>query len=303
MYDVIILGGGPAGLTAAIYANRQKLKTLVLAGRSWGGQLMMTSLVENFPGFPEGIQGPDLMANMRKQAENFGAEIVDENFIKADFSTNPFKITAGDKVYESKAVIIATGANAKWLNVPGEQEKIGRGVSGCAPCDGPFFKEKEVVVAGGGDCAMEEAIILSKFARSVTIIHRRDQFRASPKMVDKAKENPKISFLMNKQITKVLGEGNVTGLELKDNATGEITEFKTDGIFVAIGHHPNTEGLDGIELDNEGYVKAHDRTKTNIEGVFVAGDIHDCIYQQAITAAAYGCMSALNVEMWLLGAE
>ncbi|OGH06982.1 MAG: thioredoxin-disulfide reductase [Candidatus Levybacteria bacterium RBG_16_35_11] len=300
MYDVLILGGGPAGMTAAIYASRAKLKTLVVAGENWGGQLMTTSLVENFPGFPEGIHGPELMERIKKQAEKFGAEFIYQNFKESDFSKSPFKITAGDKIFEAKTVIIAMGASAKWLKVPGEAEKIGRGVSGCAPCDGPFFKEKDIIVAGGGDCAMEEAIILTRFAKSVTIIHRRDTFKASIHMLNRAKSDPKIKFIVNKQITKILGQEKVEGVEVKDSITGEISQIKTEGIFVAIGHHPNTAGLKGIEFDDQGYVKAEDHIKTNISGVFVAGDIHDCLYQQAITAAGYGCMAALKVEEWLL---
>jgi thioredoxin reductase (NADPH) len=299
MYDVIILGSGPAGLTAAIYTTRAALKTLVIAGEKWGGQLMLTTLVENFPGFPAGIQGPELMMNMRKQAEHHGAEIIDSNFSHADFTTKPFVIMAGDKVFEAKSVIIATGADALWLNVPGEKDKIGRGVSSCAPCDAPFFRNKNVIVAGGGDSAMEEALVLTRFAQSVTIVHRRNELRASQIMQQKAKENPKIKFLLNHQITQVLGTDHVTGVKLKDNATNQEKDMAVEGVFVAIGHVPNTQVFKGIEVDQKGYVVVKDHTKTNIEGVFVAGDVHDNEYRQAVTAAGFGCAAALETERWL----
>lgn len=299
MYDVIILGSGPAGLTAAIYTTRADLKTLVISGVKWGGQLMLTTLVENFPGFPEGIQGPDLMANMRKQAEKFGAEFVDDDFTSADFSSRPFKISVGAKTYEAKSVIIATGADTKWLGVPGEQEKIGRGVSSCAPCDGAFFRDKNVVVVGGGDSAMEEALVLTKFASSVTIVHRRDQFKASEIMQKRVKENPKIKIMFNSEITEILGEGKVEKIKIKNNQTGQISEMPIDGVFVAIGHIPNTKAFKDIELDEQGFVKVHDHFLTNKEGVFVAGDVHDSRYKQAITAAGYGCAAALEAEKWL----
>jgi thioredoxin reductase (NADPH) len=299
VYDVIILGSGPAGLTAAIYTTRASLKTLVVAGEKWGGQLMLTTEVENFPGFPEGIQGPDLMANMRKQAEHHGAAFVDENFSSGDFSQRPFTITAADKTYKAKAILIATGADTKWLDVPGEKEKIGRGVSSCAPCDAPFFKEKDVIVAGGGDSAMEEAIVLTRFAKNVTIIHRRDELRASQIMIDKAKSNPKIKFLLNTQITEIKGEFKVEGVKIKNNATGEESELKADGVFVAIGHIPNSKVFPGIDVDEKGFIKVTEHTKTNMEGVFVAGDVHDRQYMQAITAAGFGCAAALEAERWL----
>ncbi len=299
MYDVIIIGSGPSGLTAAIYTTRAALKTLVIAGAKWGGQLMLTTEVENFPGFPEGIQGPDLMANMRKQAEHHGAEIVDVNFIKGDFSKAPFKVEAGEKTYEAKSIIIATGADTKWLGVPGEQERIGRGVSSCAPCDAPFFKEKDVIVAGGGDSAMEEACVLTRFAKSVTIVHRRDEFKASQAMLDKAKANPKIKFVLNSQIVEILGENVVTSVKLKNLVTTEESEMSTNGVFVAIGHIPNSAVFPGIEVDEKGFIKVHEHTKTNIEGVFVAGDVHDRQYMQAITAAGFGCAAALEAERWL----
>jgi thioredoxin reductase (NADPH) len=299
MYDVIIIGSGPAGLTAAIYTTRANLKTLVVAGGKWGGQLMLTTLVENYPGFPEGIQGPDLMLNMRKQAEKFGTEFIEEEFVSADFSKTPFKITVSDKVYEAKSVIIATGADTKWLGVKGEMEKIGRGVSSCAPCDGAFFKEKNVVVIGGGDSAMEEALFLTRFAANVTIIHRSENLKASQIMQDRAKNNPKIKFLYNTQVTEVLGENKVEGIKLLNNKTNETSEMPIDGVFVAIGHLPNTKVFKDIDLDEAGFVKVHDHFLTNKEGVFVAGDVHDSHYKQAVTAAGYGSAAALETERWL----
>jgi thioredoxin reductase (NADPH) len=303
LYDVIILGSGPAGLTAAIYTTRAGLKTLVIAGATWGGQLMLTTLVENFPGFPEGIQGPDLMANMRKQAEHFGAELVDSNFVAGEFSKRPFVVRTAEQSYTGKAVLIATGEDTKWLGVPGEKEKIGRGISSCAPCDAPFFRNKNVIVAGGGDSAMEEAIVLTRFANSVTIVHRRGELRASQIMQQKAKENPKIQFLLNKQITEVLGDQKVTGVKLKDSTTQKEEEMVTDGVFVAIGHIPNTSAFEGITLDEKGFVKVEARSRTNVEGVFVAGDVHDCLYRQAVTAAGFGCAAALEIEWWLSSRE
>lgn len=299
MYDVIILGSGPAGLTAAIYTTRASLKTLIIAGDKWGGQLMLTTEVENFPGFPEGILGPDLMANMRKQAEHHGAEIVDVNFTSGDFSKSPFIVHAGEKSYEGKSIIIATGADTKWLGVTGEKEKIGRGVSSCAPCDAPFFRNKNVIVAGGGDSAMEEALVLTRFAQSVSIVHRRDEFRASQIMIDKAKANPKIKFILNSQITEILGDMKVSGVKIKNNATNEESEMAIDGVFVAIGHIPNSQVFPGIDVDEKGFIIVHEHTKTNKEGVFVAGDVHDKQYMQAVTAAGFGCAAALEAERWL----
>jgi thioredoxin reductase (NADPH) len=298
-YDVIIIGSGPAGLTAAIYTTRADLKTLVISGVKWGGQLMLTTEVENFPGFPDGIQGPDLMANMRKQAERFGAEFIDDDFTSADFSSLPFKVSVGDKTYEAKSVIIATGADTKWLDVPGETEKIGRGVSSCAPCDAAFFRNKNVIVVGGGDSAMEEATVLSKFATNVTIVHRRDSFRASEIMQKRVKENPKIKILFNSAITEIFGEMKVEKVSIKNTQTQEESEMPIDGIFVAIGHMPNTSKFTGIDLDEEGFIKIHDHFLTNTDGVFVAGDVHDKDYKQAITAAGYGCSAALELQKWL----
>ena len=300
MYDVIIIGSGPAGLTAAIYTTRANLKTLIIAGVKWGGQLMLTTLVENFPGFPEGIQGPTLMTNMRKQAEHHGAEVVEENFTSADFSQKPFSVTVeSGKTFQSKAVIIATGADTKWLGVPGEKENVGRGVSTCAPCDAPFFRNKRVIVVGGGDSAMEEALVMTRYASEVIIVHRRGEFRASQIMQDKVKNHPKIHIIYNAEIVGIQGEQNVTGVKLKDTKTGEITEMPTDGVFVAIGHMPNTSPFKGILLDEQGFIKIHDHYLTNVEGVFVAGDVHDAQYKQAITAAGFGCAAALELEKWL----
>lgn len=302
MYDVIIIGSGPAGLTAAIYATRANLKTFVIAGGKWGGQLMLTTLVENYPGFPEGIYGPDLMMNMRKQAEKHGAEIVEKDFTKGEFNPpagGSFKVTAGDSVYEGKAVIVATGADTKWLGVPGEQEKIGRGVSSCAPCDGAFFRGKNVIVVGGGDAAMEEALFLTKFATSVTMIHRREEFRASKIMQDRVKANKTIKFIFNTEIKEILGGERVTSVKLFNSKTSQTSEMPIDGVFVAIGHIPNSAVFEGIETDPEGYIKVHEHYKTNREGIFVAGDVHDNHYRQAVTAAGYGCAAALEVERWL----
>ncbi len=320
MYDVIIIGSGPAGLTAAIYTTRANLKTLLIAGGKWGGQLMLTTLVENYPGFPDGIQGPDLMQNMRKQAERFGTEFIDGDFLEGDFSplrqgsegqARPtFKAKVGEKTYEGRSIIIATGADTKWLDVPGEKEKIGKGVSSCAPCDAFFFKGRKVIVVGGGDSAMEEAIVLANFAEAVTVIYRGETLRASQIMQDKAKKNPKIKFVFNTIATKILGEEKVTGVEIKNNKTNEISQMDIDGVFVAIGHIPNTAkfkampaGRQGIDLDEKGYIKVHDHTRTNIDGVFVAGDVHDSQYRQAVTAAGYGCAAALETERWIRDQE
>lgn len=303
MYDVIIIGSGPAGLTAAIYTTRANLKTLVIAGGKWGGQLMLTTEVDNFPGFPEGIQGPNLMQNMRKQAERFGAEFVDEDFSEGDFSAYPFKAKVGDKTYEGKAIIIATGADTKWLEVPGEKEKIGRGVSSCAPCDAFFFKNKNVIVVGGGDSAMEEAIVLAKFAEAVTVVYRGETLRASQIMQKKAMENPKIKFIYNTQLTEILGDIKVTGVKINNTKTNEKSEMDIDGVFVAIGHIPNSSKFKGIDVDEKGYIKVGDHYKTNIDGVFVSGDVHDYHYRQAITAAGFGCAAALEADSYLRGQE
>jgi thioredoxin reductase (NADPH) len=300
MYDVIIIGSGPAGLTAGIYTTRDRLKTLIIAGSVWGGQLQLTTLIENFPGFPDGIQGPDLMLAMRKQAERFGAEIVGADFSGGDFIKSPFKITAGGKEYVGRSIIIATGTNTQWLGVPGEKEKIGHGVAACAPCDAPFFKNKKVIVVGGGNAAMEEAMVLSNFAREVIIVYRGDSFhRASEVMIEKIKQNSKIKILCGAQIVEVLGKDKVETVKLKNTKTNKISEMAVDGIFVAISRKPNSEVFKGIEKDKDGFIKVRDQIKTNIEGVFVAGDVHNKAYQQAITAAGFGAMAALETQRWL----
>ncbi len=264
---------------------------------------MLTTLVENFPGFPEGIQGPDLMMAMRKQAEHHGAEVVELDFKDGDFSKSPFTVHAEDKIFKGKSVIVATGADTKWLDVPGEKEKIGRGVSSCAPCDAPFFKNKNIIVVGGGDSAMEEALVLTKFAKEITIVHRREEFKSSQIMQDRARKNPKISFMFNSEVVEVLGENNVTGVKIKNNKTNEVTSMSIDGIFVAIGHIPNSAVFKGIDVDDKGFIIVKDHYKTNIDGVFVAGDVHDSHYKQAITAAGFGCSAALEAEKWLESIE
>lgn len=299
MYDVIIIGSGPAGLTAAIYTTRAGLKTLVIAGAKWGGQLQLTTEVENFPGFPQGIMGPELMSNMRKQAEHHGAEIVDVNFLEGDFSKRPFMLKTPDTTYQAKSVILATGADTKWLGVPGEMERVGRGISTCAPCDGPFFRKKNIIVVGGGDSAMEEALVMTKYAAHVTLIHRSETFRASQVMQDKVFANEKITVVYNTEITEILGKNKVEKVVLKNNKTGESSEMVIDGIFVAIGHIPNTKVFNGIELDEKGFINVRDHFHTNVEGVFTAGDVHDNQYKQAITAAGFGCAAALEAEKWL----
>ncbi len=291
IYDVIIIGSGPAGLTAATYTSRDSLKTLVFGGGKWGGQLMLTSTVDNFPGFPEGIMGPDLMVNMKKQAERFGAEIKLEDVTSVDFQSKALKVNGID----TKSVIIATGADTVWLGVPGEDKLIGRGVSSCAPCDAFFFKGKKVIVVGGGDAAMEEAIVLSKFATEVTIVHRKDVFRASKIMQDRALALPNVKTLFNTEVAEVLGTEKVTGVKFKN---GE--EFLCDGVFVAIGHTPNTKLFEGqIDLDEKGFIKKTEGMQTSIPGVFVAGDVHDNHFKQAVTAAGFGCMAALEVSKFL----
>jgi len=312
MYDVIILGSGPAGYTAALYTSRAFLKTLVLTGKEAGGQLTTTSDVENYPGFPKGIQGPELMEEMKKQVERFGTEIRLETVVSLQSSVvslgeKNFIIKTESNKYQGKSVIIASGASAKYLGLPSEQRLMGKGVSACATCDGFFFKGKEVVVIGGGDTAMEEGTFLTRFATKVTIIHRREDFRASPIMLDRAKKNPKILFLTNKIVTEVLGETSVTGVKLKDVKTNNEEEFATQGFFLAIGHKPNTDFLKGIiDLDPKGYIYVkgiktpHDaHTQTNVPGVFAAGDCVDFKYRQAVVAAGMGCMAAMDAQRWL----
>lgn len=310
--NVIIIGSGPAGFTAALYAARANLFPLVLAGVKWGGQLMLTTDVENYPGFPEGILGPDLMQLFRKQAGRFGAEILNEDVTAVDLTARPFTIKAGAKSYKSKSVIIATGAEAKWLGFPNEQRLIGRGVSSCAPCDAFFFKDKKVVVIGGGDSAMEEALVLTKFASEVTIIHRREGFRASKILFERAKKNKKVSFLISSVVADVLGKDKVAGVKIKDVKSGKEKELAVDGMFLAIGHKPLSDIFKGqIELDEQGYVRripqgdgpGNFQMTTSVEGVFVAGDVHDYHFRQAVTAAGFGCMAALEAEKWIEAQE
>ncbi len=297
---VVIVGSGPAGLTAAIYAARANLRPIVLAGSTPGGQLMITSEVENYPGFPEGIDGPELMARFRAQAERFGARIVDVDVERVDFSERPFRLWAAGIEYRAQAVIVATGASAIWLGLPAEERLRGRGVSACATCDGFFFKDREVAVVGGGDSAFEEATFLTKFASKVHLLHRRDEFRASKIMIERAKANPKIVIHPNTVVEDILGETKVEGLRLRDTRSGEVREVPMDGLFVAIGHRPNTEIFrDWLEVDEKGYLVVHDETRTRIEGVFVAGDVHDHRYRQAVTAAGDGCKAAIDAERWL----
>lgn len=302
---VIIIGSGPAGLTAAIYAARADLKPVVIAGQNPGGQLMQTTEVENFPGFPKGIMGPDLMNGMLEQAKKFGARIIYENVMAVDFSKKPLKVTTETGEYLSPAVVIATGAEANWLNLESEQRLRGKGVSACATCDGFFFKDKAVAVVGGGDSAMEEATFLTKFASQVVVVHRREEFKASKAMLKKARDNSKISFLTNVQVLEVLGENSVTGLKVKNNGTGEEKVVDVQGVFLAIGHTPATKVFQaaGIETDEKGYVKITNHTRTNLEGVFVAGDVSDHRYRQAVSAAGAGCMAALDAEKYLAEQE
>ncbi|MBF6350122.1 MULTISPECIES: thioredoxin-disulfide reductase [Nocardia] len=299
--DLIIVGSGPAGYTAAVYAARAELEPLVFEGTQFGGALMTTTEVENFPGFRDGIMGPDLMEQMREQAKRFGAEIRTEDVDAIDLSGPVKKVTVGDDVYEAHAVILAMGSAARYLNVPGEQELLGRGVSACATCDGFFFKGQDIVVVGGGDSAMEEAIFLTKFASSVTVVHRRDEFRASRIMLERAKNNEKIRFRTNAEVTQVHGETSVTSLTLRDTRTGETAEFAATGLFVAIGHDPRSELVSGqVDRNAEGYVLVRDPgTETSVPGVFAAGDLVDHTYMQAITAAGTGCRAAIDAERWL----
>lgn len=302
-WDVVIVGSGPASFTAAVYTSRGALSTLILSGEKWGGQLMDTTTIDNFPGFPEGVLGPELMDKMKKQAQRFGTEIIEKMVTSVDFSKKPFEITAGDQKYLGKTVIIATGALTLWLNVPGEKELIGRGVSTCAPCDAPFFKEKVVAVVGGGDTAMEEASVLTKYAREVVVIHRRDAFRASEAMQKKVLENPKIKVLWNTEVTEVAGKNKVEKLKLKNNKTNETSELTIDGVFVAIGHKPDSDLFkDKVEMDEKGYIKTFFNkyhTATSVSGVFVAGDVADSIYKQAITSAGMGCTAGMDAVRFL----
>ncbi len=297
---LVIVGSGPAGLTAAIYAARANLNPLMIEGALAGGQLMLTTDVENYPGFPDGILGPDMMAKFRDQAERFGTRFLTKDVTRVDFSVRPFHIGVGDDTYEADAVIISTGASARWLEVPGEDKLRGFGVSACATCDGFFFRDRELVVVGGGDSAMEEAIFLTKFASKVTIIHRRDEFRASRIMAERALAHPKVDVVWDSVVAEILGAEAVTGVRIRNVKTDEIRDFATEGVFVAIGHVPNTDLFKGqIELDDPGYVILGENTMTSVPGVFAAGDLADHTYRQAITAAGTGCMAAIDAARWL----
>jgi thioredoxin reductase (NADPH) len=302
MRNVVIIGSGCAGNTAAIYAARANLKPLVIGGHEAGGQLSLTTLVENFPGFPEGINGPDLVENMNKQARTFGAEYVTGNALDADFSARPFRIDVEGEWIETRTVIVASGASARWLGLPSEHKLIGHGVSSCATCDGFFYRNKNIMVIGGGDSAMEEANFLTRFGREVTLVHRREEFRASKIMLDRARHNPKIKFLLNCVVEEIhdVAQNLVTGARLRNVKTGEVWDQAVDGFFLAIGHVPNTKVFRGqIETDAEGYIVSHGGARTNIPGVFHAGDVQDRVYRQAITASGAGCMAAMEAERYL----
>jgi thioredoxin reductase (NADPH) len=300
MERLVIIGSGPAGLTAAIYAARANLAPLVLAGYQYGGQLMLTTEVENYPGFPNGIMGPELMETFRAQADRFGATILNEDASHVDFSRRPFLVVAADREVEADAVIVATGASARWLGIPGEEGLRGRGISTCATCDGAFFKERHIVVAGGGDSAMEEALFLTRFGSKVTVIHRRDRLRASKIMADRAMANPKIDFIWNTVIEEALGEFHLQKLVLRDVPTGGRYELPVDALFIAIGHDPNTELFKGqLELDAHGYIVSSDGVHTSVPGVFVGGDVWDVRYRQAVTAAGMGCKASIEAERYL----
>ena len=295
-----IIGSGPAGLTAAIYAARANLEPILLAGDVPYGQLMLTSDVENYPGFPDGIQGPELMDLFRRQAERFGTTIVQQNVTRVDFSKRPFTLEAGRDRYTADAVIVATGASALWLGLPSEERLRGRGVSSCATCDGFFFRGRDIAVVGGGDTALEEALFLTRFANKVTTVHRRDRFRGSKIMQDRVLAHPKIEQRWNAEVDEVLGDQTVESLRLRDTQSGEVSELPVQGLFVAIGYRPNTDIFkEHLETDEQGYLKVVDETGTRIEGVFVAGDVHDHRYRQAVTAAADGCKAAIDAERWL----
>jgi thioredoxin reductase (NADPH) len=302
MRNVVIVGSGCAGNTAALYAARASLQPLVVGGLEPGGQLSLTTLVENFPGFPEGIDGPTLVENIKQQAMKFGAEYVDGSVVEADLSKRPFRLSIDGDWVETRTVIIASGASARWLGLPSEQKLIGHGVSSCATCDGFFFRDKKIMVVGGGDSAMEEALFLTRFGSEVTVVHRRDEFRASKIMLDRARQNPKLKFLTSAVVDEVFGveKGYVTGVRLRSTKDGRTWEQTVDGFFLAIGHIPNTAALKGqVELDAEGYIVSKGGARTSVSGVFHAGDVADRVYQQAVTAAGAGCMAAMEAERYL----
>lgn len=305
--EVIVIGGGPAGYTAALYAARANLRPLVIEGFQWGGQLMITSEVENYPGYEEGVMGPQMMAEFRRQAERFGSEFITDDVTKVDFSERPFRVWVGDTEYKARSVIVATGASARQLGLPSEQALHGRGVTYCATCDGAFYREREVVVVGGGDSAMEEALFLTKFASKVTVVHRRSEFRASQIMEDRARAHEKIEFMTPYVVDEVLGveTGKLTGVRLRNVETDEVVDYSTDGLFVAIGHDPTTKMfLDQLDHDAAGYLVTNPRTtETNVPGIFAAGDVQDHTYRQAVTAAGSGCMAALDAERFLAAEE
>lgn len=302
IWDTAIIGSGPAGLTAGIYTTRGALSTVIIGGSSWGGQLMLTSVVDNFPGFPEGIMGPSLMEKMKAQVIRFGAEFIQDDVTSVDFSKHPFVLTSHQSQITARSVIIATGAETKWLGVKGEKELIGRGISSCAPCDAPFFKEKYVIVVGGGDSAMEEALVLTKYATKVTIIHRKLEFKASKAMQKKVFANKKIDVIWDSEVEEVKGTNKIEEIIIKNIKTEKTKNIKLDGLFVAIGHNPTSGIFKGlIDLDEKGFVKRYEGSKTNIEGVFVSGDIHDYTYKQAVTAAGYGCMAGMEAINFVSG--
>ena len=303
--DLIIIGGGPAGYTAALYAARANLRPLVIEGFNWGGQLMITSDVENYPGYADGIMGPEMMADFRRQAERFETEFVTDDVTKVDFSQRPFRVWVEDTEYTARSVIIATGASARWLGLESEERLKGRGVSACATCDGAFFRDKHIFVVGGGDSAFEEALFLTRFGYKVTLVHRRDEFRASPIMVDRARAHEKIEFKTPFEVEEVLGDTSISGLRLRNSETGETEKVEAGALFVAIGHDPTTAlFLDQLDHDENGYlVTKSGSTETNIPGVFAVGDVQDHVYRQAVTAAGSGCMGALDAERFLAEAE
>jgi thioredoxin reductase (NADPH) len=305
VHDVIVIGGGPAGYTAALYAARANLQPLVIEGFNWGGQLMITSDVENYPGYADGIMGPEMMAEFRRQAERFGTQFVTDNVSRVDFSQRPFRVWVEDEEYQARSVIVATGATARWLGLDSEERLKGRGVSACATCDGAFFKDKHIVVVGGGDSAFEEALFLTRFGFKVSLVHRRDEFRASQIMIDRARANEKIDFKTPYVVDEVLGDQSISGVRLRNTETGETEEVDVGALFVAIGHDPNTKlFLDQLDHDANGYLVTNPgTTETNVPGVFAAGDVQDHVYRQAVTAAGSGCMAALDAERFLAAEE